>query len=530
MTWGIQPSIAVIEMAPQNNFPAEGGELVFWYGGTVIRIPDCRIDKASVRVDERGQIVSLSIFDWRWRWAFPTISGYYNYTDYETGPVNQINPSGAIDIARVRSARELADLCLKAMGEKNYDISALPSNVFPAVDWACENAATALQQIASECGCAVVPRLNRTVLIGKEGTGAEIPTAPLLDGGVTIDPPQVPDSIELVCGPTLYQAVLPLVAVGLDTDGRIKLVNNLSYKPAAGWGRIDPVAFGELPGGNVANPQVTNRSSPRDLAQRTVWRWYSIYKPANGLSVPGFGPIQDINQIIPLNAFRLDKTIKDGKEEREEAMAIGSWAKRDATTGNESRTQYTRPFDIDTKRGIVIFNEPVFKYAGPPKGKVIVSADMEIWTSFSIRVPPTFEHSRYTKKVDIPGAKWNTGPKKIVKDDIVHEKKAVYNNAGTITGISTNIQQIDPQLNFYLDAELKTYQVSDPSQATLIGIIPVSLDGAIRQVAWQVTDRGSITTVSRNCEFSSIVPPYELRRRWDQIRRVVDANERAPAR
>jgi hypothetical protein len=524
----------MIEMAPQNNFPAAGGPLRFVYGSSVLTIPDCKIDKASVQYNERGQIVSLSIYDWRWRWVYPAISGWYNQFDHETGSTNMIHPDpdAEIDVKRVRSARDLAKICLMTMGVKVYDVSVLPTDIYPAVEWDYENAALALQSIADQCGCVVVPTLAGSVLIAKKGLGKPLPVGPLLDGGVTIDPPEIPDSIEFVGGHSLFQIMFPLRAVGLDTDGIVKPINSLSFAPEGGWETVDPCEFYSLDGGKTSDDVAGARNSERELAQRTIWKWYQVHIPQGGLTIPGFGKITDITEVMPLNDFRLEYKIQDGQERRQEATVFGIFAKRDGTAANEERKEYPHPFQIERNRGIVIFDRPVFKYAQAAQVKFQrpYEASLALWTSCSIRVQPHWAVVRSTQSMKLSGAKWNTGPKYLIRDDVVYEHTVKYNKNGVAIGYESNKDEIKKQIDYYLKAELDTYLNKDAINQTYAGILPIGLDGAIWQVTWSVGPDGSRTQASRNSEHSDAIPPFDVRKRWDQIRRVAGFQDRGVKR
>lgn len=126
-----------------------------------------------------------------------------------------------------------------------------------------------------------------TVLIGAAASdvtikqGQAVIVAPYLPAlGNRADPPDAicsvaPDGFELP--PAVTTGVpdagrkLNLEAVGLDTDGQIKLIDELSYKPAAGWGQEWHAVF----------PSITNPAH-RELAVRSVFRWYRIVGEPGG--------------------------------------------------------------------------------------------------------------------------------------------------------------------------------------------------------------------------------------------------------
>jgi len=100
------------------------------------------------------------------------------------------------------------------------------------------------------------------------GVGADLPTGAVMDISAAFDPPEMPDKIAILCGHTRYQCDFELEAVGKDTDGKIKLINDLSYMPAGGWFTADMPKFSCITAANA-----------RELAQETVLRWYRIKVP-----------------------------------------------------------------------------------------------------------------------------------------------------------------------------------------------------------------------------------------------------------
>src|SRR5690348_6882168 len=108
LSHGITPSVATLVLAPQAELPARGGTLSFTFGSVRLDFPDCRIDACSYRRDLSGLTWSLTVLDRRWKWAFGHVSGNYN----------RLRADGTIDPATEKSPRELAQLCLEAMGER----------------------------------------------------------------------------------------------------------------------------------------------------------------------------------------------------------------------------------------------------------------------------------------------------------------------------------------------------------------------------------------------------------------------------
>jgi hypothetical protein len=155
----------------------------------------------------------------------------------------------------------LATLLLDAMGETSYDVADLPTDPRPKVEWDYENPAAALASLCDELGFKVVLQLDGTVALRQAGFGAALPSGPQMSISTEIDPPERPDKITVITGRSRFQADVKLKAVGLDTDGKIKPINDLSYKPAAGWVLGDITEFLDL-----ATKEIS------EMAKRSVFR------------------------------------------------------------------------------------------------------------------------------------------------------------------------------------------------------------------------------------------------------------------
>lgn len=363
---GVTPSAAVIEIAPQAEFPAPVGDLVFTFRDVDIPFRDCKVNVASFARNSRGLIWALQILDRRWKWAEHTISGSYNVRlEDET-----------VDMDTEKTPRELATMLLKAMGEVAFDVSVLPNDTRPLVEWAYENCGRALEQLCDSLGCRVVLQLNGRVKICRLGEGAELPDLPAMsDDSGSLDPPEVPDRLRVVFGPTQLQALMICRAVGQDTNGEIKPIDNLSFRPAGGWSTSIPGRYLNLSdvdptgAGNINN-------SPRKLAERTVWRWYQ----AAGMLDPQFETkvrpklgawfdfrFDDIKQFLPLYAQTIDIDPATGRNA--EPRVQGVFAKMDGIWGNAAAwTHYTQGFSVVPDKGIVDFSDYVFKWNIPGSG------------------------------------------------------------------------------------------------------------------------------------------------------------------
>jgi hypothetical protein len=227
LTAGITPSVVQMEIIPQTQQIAAVGDVVFVHGNTTLTIPGCRADQASMVRGSNGTLVSFSLMDRRWKWKFGEIYGHYNQRDAD----------GLIITATEKTPQQLATLCLQAMGE-TADVSQIPNNARPEAEWVAENPAEALANILEPFGMIIVLQIDSTVAIRQQGVGAALPeSANLVEQQISSNPPEVPATIRVLGAPNRYQYRLMLEAVAYDTDGRLKPINQLSYKPAGGWGK-----------------------------------------------------------------------------------------------------------------------------------------------------------------------------------------------------------------------------------------------------------------------------------------------------
>lgn len=334
MTWthGISPSRATISIIPQTVTVIQSGTLSITYGETSIKFPDCRVINPSIQYDSGGFVGSFIVEDRRWKWRYPTINGWYN----------QRTPQGEIDTNRVaeKTVQELAKLLLEAMGESNVDVSAMPNKSRPEVYWEEDNAAEELAKLVESVGCLITLKLNNKVVIEKKGKGADLPDNDAqLSQAYGVNAPSRPDKIKLVCGPSRFETVFALEAVGFDpADRRIKPIDDLSYAPKKGntvidqfgnaqvtvydgWGYQKPGIFYDVQSkietesgkANISNATPDGKAC-RYWALECVWKWYRIVCTANNYRKPMSFAYEDVPQFRTFTIPDSPVKVKDRKQ------------------------------------------------------------------------------------------------------------------------------------------------------------------------------------------------------------------------
>ena len=544
LSHGISPGVATIDMAPQANLIAQGGPLTLTDGNTVIVVPDCKVDAASLERNAGGQVVRLSVLDRRWKWKFPTISGHYNLRHPSGDVIDDGTSAPQIIWKTLKTPQQLAALCLDAMGESGYDVSALPNGTFPAVEWEYANAAQELATLAEDLGCRVVLRLNGTVAIWPVGVGSALPVNDRrIDYSISIDPPERPDSIAVVTGRTRHQVDLVLEAVGHETDGTIVPIDELSYRPGAdptlyaaanlpaSWEDIDLTTFLNI-----------YDSAKRKLATESVFRWYRPVVPFDlKVFTAGGGTmtwtIDDLRE-IELTDTQVDEFLDAGVKRTRPAIVWGVFydgglgyentAAQQQTISDLSlpddftlRSVYLKGFSVDAARGLVKFGEQMYQRDATDK---MIPATLTIRTAIYIRSRGDRAWFRSNRQ-RFYGGGFGTGTQIIKRDDLLPYVKTDYNATGGISGSRDNHFDMDTACDHYLDAAELQYAIAAPESATYAGLWPIDLDGAIQQVSWSIGQGGLITRASRNNEPPGRRMSFPERRLFERIKRDLAAKK-----
>lgn len=558
LSHGISPSIATVVISPAKNFAVKDGPMLINYGQLQLLFPDCRLDMTSLSVGSGGQEWTLRIKDRRWKWENGEIVGLYN----------KIKPNGRIDLDTEKTPQQLAALLLDAMGEKNYEVNQLPNNTRPFIDWDYDNPAEQLARLCDSLGCRVVLGLDNRVRLWLLGNGAKLPSTRVSHGGYGFDPPDLPDSIKLVCGPTKFQARLRLEAVGRDVNGKIKRLKDLTYNPKGagepyGWINQTPGVLTALIGQTNLTKQI------HSLALESVYRMYRIVEPATGkMEIDGFGPISDIKQLLPLDDVLLQSASGIGEQfpQSMRAQVFGKYYDftcDPATLVNTPRgTPYTGNFSFDKERGILLFSEPVYQFVKcltDVKAKdgttVILSAgnfaympaELFVECTFAVKDAKKRQPHRFTSERKLTNGSTRSGTKIVKRDDINLSVRTNYlpyiatnygitdtttfadaiatpppervigtttNEKGTGLGKSKadSDKGLKAKVDYYLDAARAKFEPKENLSYTYPRIEKISPDGAIHQVTWSVGPDGAMTEASQNNEHDRFTPQYSERR------------------
>ena len=540
---GITPSVVTMDIIPQNATIQPVGDVVFVHGNTTLTIPGCRADQASMVRGTDGTLVSFSLMDRRWRWKFGEIYGSYNQRDAD----------GLIITATEKTPQQLATLCLQAMGETATGVDAIPTAARPEVDWVAANPAESLADLLESFGLIIVLQIDGTVAIRQQGVGAALPeNANLLEQQVSSNPPEIPATIRVLGGANRYQARLKLEAVAYDTDGRIKPIDQLSYKPGGGWNK-QTMFFSSIPEGEA-----------RALALRDVYKLYRIadmdsptpapivtlpdgvasiqppFIPVGPIQGGGAGPaqapqqpggvgytVQRLREILPLEKG-LVQTGPDanGIRRRKPEAVYGEYyvgnvglenprnAQKNAMFWNN--WQYRQRFTVEHDLGLVRFDEQVTRWDNA--AKEFRAAELYLECSFSVRNPDTHSQMRWSY-TQATNAASGYGVEVVRREELVWERYERYiaDNFNSWQE-KTYKNELDTQSGYYAAGRLAQYVTQSGASGRYAGLQSINPDGAISQVTWEIGGSGCYTSASRLYEPSPYVPPYKERRLNDMLR------------
>ncbi len=517
---GAAPSVGTLTIPFGASLPAVQGDLIFTgNGGTVVRHKEVRIGSATRRISGNGIVLVFQLLGRQWKWADGEISGRYNVRKKDE----------TVDTDTQKTPRELATLLLQAMGESGFDVSALPNEPRPFVDWDVANPSMELQSLCDSLGCWYVINLaTNTVRIVRAGQGANLPDGgKLIGGGEGVDPVEYADWISVVCGATRYQCRVELEAVGLDSDGTIQPIDDLTYKPSTGWESEYPADMGGVSAAAVTLPDGT-KTTARELALQSVFRWYRVVENVEIPKVSTTGsPLIDRKRILPLATTLVDTYQEaDGTKRERPAFVDGTWwyegnPANDAYENSTSHRVIDLPFSIDSEKGIVKFSQPVVKLDRTEGNQS--AAELYLWAGFTVRDKDTHQIMRYRREKGItPNANSASKHRRILKrDELVKWYKTTY-SGDDIQGTTDNSVNVNKEADYYIAAEIASYSRPVSEDRGYGYLLPIQPDGAIVQVTWSVSKNGPATTrASRTTEHDPYVPSYK-----EQMKRVYDYQTR----
>lgn len=545
---GVTPSAATLVVAEATDvrLMAGTGDLVFSDGTRDVTVKGCRPVAVEKTRAGDGWGYAVQLLDRRWAWQFGDVSAVYNERDQ----------AGQIKAESRATPKQMATVLLNEMGEDGYDIDALPDDLpdeaLPSVSWDHDNPAQALAALCDQLGLRVVYQPVRDrVMIAAPGDGKAFPERDATEETPAFNLPARPQALRLVGAPASFVAAVRLEAVGEDLDGSIVPIDELSYKPAAGWAK-------ESPNGIFANAVLTDKyalrgRSKKDVqaaATKSVYRWYRVsVLPVAGeaFKVPGLEEffagrqvpeLKEARQIVPLDRIAGAARDQDRHLYTDPARVYGSYHDGNNKAGSTGNTDLDArlnvAFTIDSARGIVAFARPMFRCnrkatdlgtlfpltAGTAAGRVLILGDfgpakLVLVTSVYVRDPDSRAVYHYTREKEVGGA---AGVLPVRQPDVQFAAVCQYDPAKSWAPLNpeSNRAECDRAADYYL-ANADDFGRREAETRVYPFILLADPDGARQQVTWSIGGLAT-TTISRNTEHTRFQPSYQYRRGLERVR------------
>lgn len=494
--------------------PAPTGTLVFTDGIRTVTIPGCRA--TSARPSPGGQF-QITLEDRRWRWETGAVFGHYN-RPFLSFVLEQKTP------------RELAELLWDEMNETDLDVRLLPNDARPEVNWYAANPAEELIALLGSLGCVLAPQLDGRWKVYPVGAGDLY--APPAGSRIAVDSSQefeaYPDSISVVTAPIQYEVVFALEAVGEETDGQIKPIDELSYTPAHGWNK-ESSYFGGL--GGLTYERDGRTLNTQDLARSCIRKWYRVASMPAGtgeasLNPPGYPTslphVLGLYSLLPLVPVINEIDYDSGSPSFGERKPADCWGrfKKDDMTGLVSRegTKVPFPFSLDAKSGIVRFSEEVTTHPGD--FSTIDPAELLLRCVVEVKDDETNAPVGYQRTITT-GLANGTGAEVILRDELELRWTPQWATDGTTEPLPeggthrSNQIEIDREADYYLAAKLAGYAPQQSGTLALTGIHAPNLNGLQTNVTWTFgATQPPVTTIGIGTRANPYLPKFKDRQQW----------------
>lgn len=492
---GVQPGVFRLRMAAEPTVGRNNGPLTLSFGSQSMTFQNCATAPyiQRIRKGRNAYEWSVKVYDKRWKWRWPRISGHYNIRQCDQ----------LIDPTTSKSLGELIFLLLAALGETSAFITQIPG-VFPEVKWDKAYAGRELELLCDWAGLVICPQLDGMILIERMGSGASLPLPPRDDNIsplYTYNQTVMPSQVAVRTGPTVFQSLINLQAVGLEADGTIRPLNNLTYMPAAGWSRQWFTTF----------PDVAVAS--RHLAFQTVWRWYRLFSQE---SVTGVAELQTMRNLKIMERLAEAHSDDFGIGRCPYAVIKGIyWPLSDLKVNTSADTKYSGSFRVIPELSLIAFEYPVVKWTSD----LLDAATLQLWVAYNA-VGADGSYLDETVVRTVPEAITATYPR-IEKRPYL---KRIRNFASPYGATNAdNLFEVTAEADQYLNNVVSTYSGGPMIDMFWGGFLPINLSGRIAQVhhRWG-NGRVATTRASENHEFDVTQKSHQERRRVERLGQLFD--------
>jgi len=304
-----------------------------------------------------------------------------------------------------------------------------------------------------------------------------------------------------------------LTAVGIDTDGSVQVLDDLSYTPDHGWESEDPESF----------PSFNDDPDILPLVEKSVYKMWRMDAPVQV-------PSTDVPYVTDLRQLKLYNRLVDTHFDPNDSSKIvpkkpeiwGSFNLKYAqTVKTPTSTQgtYKTGITVDEERWRIITDDRL--YSVDSDGNY-APANIQVKIAYSVRDPDTWEFLRYTQDLQLDSAV-PTQPRIIRREDIFGKAVGTFDKNFTLTDSTDNTDSdnLNQEANYYLQAAAQEYIEQDSFDIPYAGLVPIQVDGLIQQVTYTISSGpggSTMTRASLATEHNPYVLPWSARRRNEKDR------------
>lgn len=532
---GFLPGSITFTMAPQRRWNCPVIDIQLFFNSFRYKLINCQVRNITEIPGGDGRVWQVTAVDRRWLWEEQTISGIYN----------RYLETGALWKKTEKRPRELLTLLLKALGEKNFDVSKVDDKIRPEVHWCNSKVYLEADALCSRLGCRLIHNLNDTYSVVPVGVGDPVK---IKDGiktytqGITL--PVGPDSFEATFKPR-YEVDIRLKAVGIEEDGTLKPIDELSYAPDNGWN-------GEYPGEFSGVMDKMNDRFYQELARRSVWKYFQITTTDKGggpMKVPGYkgkAPTT-LEEILPVYAeslaahadlpatdfynfrtqpyvwgYHVNGSVKGMIAYDTDANHYNLKAWRDDPFGVNDSVIEMIDFSLDCERGLFMFSEPIYAFDLDDPEEGYRTPELTARVCITLRDPKTLGEIWHKVKRKRKVPQRGTGSRIIQIDEVTAD---FWFESGGSSKVGSNADLVKKEADHYMDQAEKDYQYENPHTVTFNDWRAFPMSGAIVEVTWERTAAGCTTTVSYNDRHNFARPSYEETRLLALQREAKERNQ-----
>ena len=343
LTPGVQPSRGriVLEAGTSIGSVPQSGTLIISDGTTSVSLTNVYVHSKGTRETKAGTVIECSLKDKRWEWQY-------------AGPFTK-QYNGENGLGTAATANAIADDLVNAFLGASPTSNAMPTSVSPRKTYIGVAPAQALESLCREYGCIVTMDYDETVKIQKRNVGTLSAGTDSSSRSVGTAYPSAPTQVKVFGGKKVYQRAVALLPIGLDKDGKYKLLEDLSYAPDTSSIQYEG-GFGTMTQGwfmGLVNPDGTPDLEAQLLAQQTIFKTYMLTN-----YVPCLGELSDLEQTK-------DSVGADVHPIRQKPYVVGKIHVKDPGKGDVLAPPSIRRkgFSFDNKLGIFKFQNSMYEVA-----------------------------------------------------------------------------------------------------------------------------------------------------------------------